>query len=256
MEDKQEESSTTQEEAEHEEEEEERTVRLAPPEDDQPEENLLDEPIPEELTAKTAVPNDPYASPYTKPIPQATDELERISELIWNTFPEVLRSSSLPNSSNKDSADFVETLAMIDSLANPPASSQTGGDVSMSEDGTVVTTSSTSSTASSTTGPPASPTPGNTIFCLILSYLLRSEEPHQEEFTFLKQLCEVWWEREGRDLFVKAYPPHVREEDVNLNESGTAMATRAVFSMAGKKLAWPRRAKDGTHKVSFGTGLQ
>lgn len=248
---------------EEEEREEEPTARLAPSqvEDEQEgegtEENLLEEELPEEVN-KVEETVDQYASPYTLPIPKPTDELERISELIWNTFPDLLRSSSLPNSSSKEIADFKETLLMIDSLANPPpSSSNNGGDISMSEDGTVITTSSTSSTTSTSNfGPPASHTPTNTIFCLILSSLLRSPEPHQVEFPFLKQLSQLWWDREGKEIFVKAYPPNVREEDVNLDESGTAMATRAVYSMAGKKLAFPKRTRDGSHKVLFGTGLQ
>ncbi|KDN53368.1 hypothetical protein K437DRAFT_253061 [Tilletiaria anomala UBC 951] len=202
-------------------------------------------------------------------IPEATDELERVTEKIWSVFGDVVRFVA----PEREGADFSETLKMLEVLigARSPASlssaaagggatavlttvAGSGGDTSVASSAHTGTSGATNSSAASgaagslpNAGPP---TPTNMAAAHVLVSLLRTPEPHQLEFEDLRILTSSWWDavdgdghNDGGREKCRAMMLEGRAQapESELMSGGETLAARAIYGLQAKKLLVIRR---------------
>ncbi|PWN28709.1 hypothetical protein BDZ90DRAFT_230732 [Jaminaea rosea] len=183
--------------------------------------------------------------------PESTDELERLSEKVWDTFGEHLRFFA----SHLESADATTTLGLLRKLlgastlegAAGGAARGGGGDDGSSVSSGAATSSSTASSSAAGTAV-APPTVQARITALTLLHLLTSsdaEQPHSVEFPLLKTRARRWYEDEVSE---EERLVHQREEGGATD--GEALVTKAVYALVAKKLLRIRRS-GGMARVGF-----
>lgn len=221
------------------------TVRLKPGEgaaDDQPlpaagddgEDSLLIEP-----PSEPAVPSDPLARD-----PELTDELERLTEKVWDAFGDHLRFFA----PHLESSDATTTLSLLRKLLATSTLQTGGGAAPLADDGSSVSSAAatTSSTASGNAGAMhvSSLTLQARVTALtLLNLFVNVDEGHSVEFPWLKTRARQWYDDE------------VAEEEKRLQEDsavtdGEALVTKAVYAMVAKKLLRIRRS-GGKARVGF-----
>ena len=200
-------------------------------------------------------------------VPEPTDELERIAEKVWTVFGDGIRYIA----PEKESADFIDTLKMLEVLVGSRPTSalhnilgtggatavmQPPGDSSVVSSGTAAsgaTGSSAASAGSSSAALPnlGVPSPGNLCAAHVLISLLRTPESHHIEFEDLKILSGNWWETEGREKCRRVLNEEERRrpgeeilgpnEQAEMTQQGELLAARAVYGLQAKKLLIIRR---------------
>lgn len=172
------------------------------------------------------------ASPIRSIEPQSSDELERICENIWSLFGDNLRYVA----ADREGADYKETLRILQDLSNGESHNESQGDISMASSNASQATAATSGSTGSNSDHLESaeaPTPANAIAAHILYILLTTPSPHVMEFDELKAKGESWWTTQGRDALLRSA---VGSEPVDINDSGSGLANKAVYSLIAKKL--------------------
>lgn len=206
-------------------------------------------------TTPTALANTAGAQTSPDTVPESSDELERITEKLWDTFGENLRYVA----AGRDAADFAETFTVLRSLERAGANVTTRR-AAADADESIVSSQTTASTASATaSGSPSNPLGVTTVVMAhVLLLLLRSPPPHSMKLTDIKTTTGRWWLQVGQKSFrAAAAAPHTRGpasrlgfDTTELEQSGDQLATRAVYGLVAKKLLRIHRA-GGAPNIRF-----
>lgn len=210
---------------------------------------------PGELAAAAAASQPPASSPASTPSrrlaakpspasasrpkdPEPTDELERLTEKIWDSFGEHLRFFA----PSLEASDFTTTLGLLRksiTYTGDGSSAAAGGDDGSSISGasSMDPPSSTSSLGGTNSSATAAPTALSRVTSLILLSLLQAPAPeHSVEFPLLKTKGKQWLEKQ--------------QGNAGADEDGDSLATKAVYAMVAKKLLRIRRT-GGKARVGF-----
>ena len=202
------------------------------------------DPIPsaEEPVAPSHVPQTSHLLSATG---QSSDELERVTQKVWEVFGDALRSVA----AEREGADYRDTLDVLRSL-------MAGGDKPNMGDYSVgsVQTSSTLSTAASEASAAASAqlTPEVLMTAFVIFQMLVSDEPHRMNIDELKVRGHEWWSTSGMQVWL-----HAQSQDdndvpsrVEAFEDGQNLARKATYGMISKQLFAIKRQR-GVGLVGF-----
>lgn len=200
--------------------------------------------------AKSGTPTRPTLLPLGQ-VPATSDELERITTLLWTRFGEALRYVSA-----EERAPFKSTFALLASLeccGQDPSALQT--DAPASADDSVRAPSGVTSlaTQSSAGMPLSAPLSVNTVVMAhVILLLFRAPAPHALTLPTIKTLTDSWWRQRGQDVFrATAATPSlshaeaVRQAGLDASEvdmGGDTLGSRAVYGLVAKKLLRIHRA--------------
>ncbi len=131
------------------------------------------------------------------PAQQSSDELERVTQKVWEVFGDALRFVA----PERESSSYADTLDVLKSLMS-------GGDRPNLGDYSVgsVQTSSTTTTTSEASGAAtaAQLTPEVLMTAFVIFQMLVSEEPHQLNIDELKVRGHEWWAASGMQVWMQA----------------------------------------------------
>ncbi|SNX87015.1 uncharacterized protein MEPE_05725 [Melanopsichium pennsylvanicum] len=192
--------------------------------------------------------NGPRQSHLLATTSQSSEELERITQKVWEVFGDALRSVA----PERESADYAGTLEVLKSLLS-------GGDRSNAGDysvGSVQTSSTLSSAASEASAASAAAsaqlTPEVLMTAFVIFQMLVSEEPHRMNIDELKVRGHEWWSTSGTQVWL--YAQTNDQNDVpgraEAFEDGQNLARKATYGMISKQLFAIRRQK-GVGLVGF-----
>lgn len=199
-------------------------------------------------TRAPGVPSTPRASPPKSSaspslvphgvMPTPTEELERMSAKIWELFGENVRYAA----PGCRSASFPDTFKVLRALEQgAPNDADTAG---------------ITGDASNPTVPPSI---GTIMMAHVLLLLMRSQAPHTLPLPMIKSYSDNWWKQEGQDqVRAGVKEPATRNPLVqqlgidasDLEQTGDALATRAVYGLVAKKILRIQRA-GGAANVRF-----
>lgn len=170
-------------------------------------------------------------------MPTRTPELERIAQRIWDLFDENMRYAA-PGCT---SASFDDTFRILRALEHAaPKSMQVGisGDAP---------------------NPTVPPSVGIIMMAHVLLLLMRAPEPYALSLPLIKSFSDKWWKQEGQAHVRAALADASSRNDLvaslgldttDLEQSGDALATRAVYGLVAKKLLRIQRT-GGAASVRF-----
>ena len=200
--------------------------------------------------AKSGTPTRPTLLPLGQ-VPATSDELERITTLLWTRFGEALRYVSA-----EERAPFKSTFALLASLeccGQDPTALQT--DAPASADDSVRAPSGVTSLATQSSAgiPLSAPLSVNTVVMAhVILLLFRAPAPHALTLPTIKTLTDPWWRQRGQDVFrATAATPSlshaeaVRQAGLDGSEvdmGGDTLGSRAVYGLVAKKLLRIHRA--------------
>ncbi|KAJ9474995.1 Serine/threonine protein kinase [Pseudozyma hubeiensis] len=175
----------------------------------------------------------------------SSDELERVTNKVWEVFGEALRSV-VPE---RESADYFDTLDALKSLMSG-GNAPHAGDYSV---GSVQTSSTLSSAASEASAAVAAQlTPEVLMTAFVIFQMLVSPEPHRMNIDELKLRGHEWWSTAGMQVWL-----HAQSHDGNdvasraeAFEDGQNLARKATYGMISKQLFAIKRQK-GVGLVGF-----
>lgn len=168
--------------------------------------------------------------------PEPTDELERLTEKIWDTFGDHLRYFN----PFLESADFLTTLSLLRKCIN----SGSGAADTVEGNGSVSGSSSANSASSGTALSTAPPTKQSAISSWVLLNLLTAPPPdHSVDFGELKARGKQWSEERQQAN------SGGQDEEVMDGEQAT---TSAVYALVAKRLLKIKRT-GGPARVGFGS---
>ncbi|KAL4398759.1 hypothetical protein ACI68E_004156 [Malassezia pachydermatis] len=169
-------------------------------------------------------------------MPPVSDELERITAMLWRGFGESMRYAA-PGCA---SASYAATFGVLRALEQcaPQQDDMPSGDAPN----------------------PTSPLPVMVVMMAhVLLLLMRSPAPHTLSLPAIKTFSEKWWKQQGQpDLQAAQAQPatrntlvqHVGLDATEGEQTGEALATRAVYGLVAKKLLRIQRA-GGAANVRF-----
>jgi len=200
------------------------TLRLPSAADDEPALAAAEEPSPARL-------------------PEATDELERVTENIWSALGDVLRVLR----PECEGLGFHETLGLLQALMRGEgASGPAVGETSLGSTATGTTASSATAASSSAAALPVlAPTPTTVHAAHLLVLLLCAAAPHQENMNAIKAAAQTWWHEQGR----AAWLSHGGAKE-GTEEQGDSLATKAMYQLVAQKILRVRHVGGG-RVVSF-----
>lgn len=178
------------------------------------------------------------------PVPESSEELERVTEKVWDVFGDALRYAA----PERELADFVETLDVLHKLMSGGEKSHLG-DFSVGS----TNTSSTHSTAvSEASAGAAQLTPEILMTAFVIWQMLVSPEPHQMNIDDLKVKGHEWWAAQGMQTWrrSRSSDEHELSSQVEAFEDGQNLARKATYGMISKKLFAIKRHK-GVGLVAF-----
>lgn len=196
-----------------------------------------------ELTP-VAYEEEPQLEREPEPIPESSEELERVTEKVWEVFGDALRYAA----PEREVADFVETLDVLHKLMSGGEKSHLG-DYSVGS----TNTSSTHSTAMSEASAGAAQlTPEILMTAFVIWQMLVSPEPHQMNIDDLKVRGHDWWAAQGMQTWRRSRSSDEPEltSQVEAFEDGQNLARKATYGMISKKLFAIKRQK-GVGLVAF-----
>ncbi|ETS60244.1 hypothetical protein PaG_05791 [Moesziomyces aphidis] len=179
------------------------------------------------------------------PAQQSSDELERVTQKVWEVFGDALRFVA----PERESSSYADTLDVLKSLMS-------GGDRPNLGDYSVgsVQTSSTTTTTSEASGAAtaAQLTPEVLMTAFVIFQMLVSEEPHQLNIDELKVRGHEWWAASGMQVWMQARSHEEGEVPSRIEafEDGQNLARKATYGMISKQLFAIRRQK-GVGLVGF-----
>lgn len=180
---------------------------------------------------------------------QTSDELERICESIWSVFGDHLRFA-MPD---REIAGLHETLSALQSISVGQAASPDeagSGNISMlsasnATQTTAATSGSTMNTSSSLLPNAGQPAPATMVAAHALGMLLMTPPPHNMDFDEIKQDADGWWRTVGLPSFqqqaqqrqgsTRSGSAGIVADDTS-NNSGDALARKAIYDLSAKKL--------------------
>jgi hypothetical protein len=199
------------------------TLRLPSAADDEPALAAAEEPSPSRL-------------------PEATDELERVTENIWSALGDVLRVLR----PECEGLGFHETLGLLQALMRGEgASGPAVGETSLGSTATGTTASSATAASSAAALPVLAPTPTTVHAAHLLVLLLSAPAPHQENMNAIKAAAQTWWHEHGR----QAWLGHGGARE-GTEEQGDSLATKAMYQLVAQKILRVRHVGGG-RVVSF-----
>lgn len=170
------------------------------------------------MTIRAAPLTTATTSPGAPPVDiEPTDELERLTEKIWDVFGDQLRLLSGGDAATLETADFTTTLGMLRSITDMDRASIPG-------------------------------TAQSSISSLVLLLLLTSPPPdHSMEFGQLKAEGREWWQGKKATTAENAV-----SEEADVDVDGEQLTTKAVYALVAKRLLRVRRT-GGEARVGFGS---
>ncbi|CAO1617499.1 unnamed protein product [Jaminaea pallidilutea] len=196
--------------------------------------------------------------------PEATDELERLSEKIWNSFGDHLRyflrdpdaTDGGGGATEEDvMTDFRGTLQLLRRLMSSTQGdgSASGGAMQRGKDDASSISSAPTSLSGKTTSATGSTPPDVVarVTAFVLLELLTAPAPHMVDFPLLKTNAKAWF-TENPSVLAKATAGDDDEGEAASSDE-EALVTKAVYAMVAKKLLRIRRT-GGQAKVGFSPG--
>lgn len=182
----------------------------------------------------------PTASPSLVPlgvVPTATPELERITTRIWDLFGEHVRYAA----PGCKAASFPDTFAILRAL-------EQGGPQAMEVD-----------VHGDAPNPSVPPSVGIMMMAHVLLLLMRTPPPYTLSLPLIKSYSDKWWKQEGQatiragiqDMSTRnQLIQQLGIDAADLDQTGDALATRAVYGLVAKKLLRIQRT-GGAANVRF-----
>lgn len=201
-------------------------------------------PVAEEPTAGS---HQPQSSHLLAATSQSSEELERVTQKVWEVFGDALRSVA----PERETADYVDTLDVLKTLMTGGDKPNNAGDYSVGS----VQTSSTLSTAASEASAAATAaqlTPEVLMTAFVIFQMLVSEEPHRMNIDELKVRGHEWWSTSGMQVWLHAQSHDERDvpSRVEAFQDGQNLARKATYGMISKQLFAIKRQK-GVGLVGF-----
>ncbi|SPO31104.1 uncharacterized protein UTRI_05254_B [Ustilago trichophora] len=193
-----------------------------------------------------AVSHPPQSSHLLAAASQSSEELERVTQKVWEVFGDALRSVA----PERESADYLDTLDVLKALMSGGDKPSNAGDYSVGSVQTSSTLSTATSEASAATG--AQLTPEVLMTAFVIFQMLVSDEPHRMNIDELKVRGHEWWSTSGMHVWL-----HGQSHDetdvpsrVEAFEDGQNLARKATYGMISKQLFAIKRQK-GVGLVGF-----
>lgn len=177
---------------------------------------------------------------------QSSEELERVTQKVWEVFGDALRSI-VPE---REAANYLDTLDALKSLMSGGHAANAAGDYSV---GSVQTSSTLSSAASETSAAVAAQlTPEVLMTAFVIFQMLVSPEPHRMNIDELKVRGHEWWSTLGMQVWLHAQSHDSNDvpSRVEAFEDGQNLARKATYGMISKQLFAIKRQK-GVGLVGF-----
>ncbi|SPO30637.1 uncharacterized protein UTRI_05254 [Ustilago trichophora] len=178
---------------------------------------------------------------------QSSEELERVTQKVWQVFGDALRAVA----PERESADYLDTLDVLKALMTGGDKPNNAGDYSVGS----VQTSSTLSTAASEASAAATAaqlSPEVLMTAFVIFQMLVSEEPHRMNIDELKVRGHEWWSTSGMQVWLHAQSHDDTDVPSRIEalEDGQNLARKATYGMISKQLFAIKRQK-GVGLVGF-----